>query len=53
MSAELAGHVSSSTLSAHQMAHAGVAAHSSPSNLDDFWVDEAGGIENVCWDEPC
>ena len=26
------------------MARAGVAAHSSPSNLDDFWVDEDGGM---------
>ena len=67
VSAELGGHVSSSTLSAQQVSRAGVAAHSSPSG-DGFWVDEAGGMwmrlptgwwmllgsdENVCWDEPC
>ena len=58
VSAELGGHVSSSMLTAHQMAHASRRA---------FWVDEAGGTwmrlptgrwmllgsgENVCWDEP-
>ena len=44
-SAELGGHVSSSTLSVHQMAHAGVVPHPSSSELsahqmparDDLW----------------
>ena len=42
--AQLGGHVSSSTPSAHQMAPAGIAAHSSRSSLDDFWEDEVGGM---------
>ena len=42
VSAQLGGHVSSSTLSAHQMARAGVAAHSSASSLDDLLFDEDG-----------
>ena len=51
--AQLGGHVSSSTLSAHQMARAGVPSHSSPvvelsdgslSLLSDLWNDEAGRL---------
>ena len=52
VSAELGGHVSSSTLSAHQMAHAGVVAHLNSSSLADFWDDEAGsGWMLLCTDE--
>ena len=51
--AQLGGHVSSSTLSAHQMARAGVSSHSSPvvelsdqslSQHSDLWKDEAGRL---------
>ena len=44
MSAQLGGHVSSSTLSAHQVR---VAAHSSPSSLDEFWVDGRWRVDTV------
>ena len=59
VSAQLGGHVSSSTLSAHHMARAGVAAHSSPdgeltwvddNNVTWMLLDTANGLY---WTEPC